>query len=401
MNETLFCDASGLRLIQEFEGSPRLKARLCEGNAWELGWGTTFHIDGTPVKEGETCTEADALAMFRNALRIFEDAVRDMVTVPLNSHQFSALVAFAYNVGIENLRSSTVMRKVNENRMDDAAASFGMWIFATNGQGHKQALRGLLRRRYAEACLFLGYDWSVAVDIDAIALQKDPPESLPGADRVRYKTAFKDVLAVAQRYPIDAELVLSSPAPAPSNPAGNGGVAPVPQTLGATPTAQKSAAPVVVPPVAAGPAAAPKPTAPSPGSFQSGPGIAPITTTKVTVPEAQAQNPVAPPKPPVPIPPSVPVSPQNDMGPTTRTMWVSKRFWGGVLIIGGRLIIAADVAGNFAPMVRAFIGDGILMDWGTGVIVTVLGEILFDRGEKHAKGPMDTPKRIALMTPAP
>jgi hypothetical protein len=102
-----------------------------------------------------------------------------------------------------------------------------------------------------------------------------------------------------------------------------------------------------------------------------------------------------------PLPPSVQVGTNNEMGPTTRTMWVSKRFWGGVLIIGGRLIIAADVTGSFSPAVKAFIGDGILMDWGTGVIVTVLGEIIFNRGEKKAEGPMDTPKRIALMTPAP
>lgn len=82
-------------------------------------------------------------------------------------------------------------------------------------------------------------------------------------------------------------------------------------------------------------------------------------------------------------------------------MWVSKRFWGGVLIIAGRLIIVADIGGHFAPAVKSFIGDGILMDWMTGVIVTMIGELVFDRGEKKAQGPMDTPKRIALTTPAP
>ena len=82
-------------------------------------------------------------------------------------------------------------------------------------------------------------------------------------------------------------------------------------------------------------------------------------------------------------------------------MFRSKRFWGGVLIIGGRLIIVADVGGNFAPFIRSFIGDGVLMDWSTGVIVNILGEALMDRGEKKAEGPMDTPKRVALATPAP
>jgi hypothetical protein len=31
----------------------------------------------------------------------------------------------------------------------------------------------------------------------------------------------------------------------------------------------------------------------------------------------------------------------------------------------------------------------------------MVGELVLDQGEKKAKGPMDTPKRIALMTPAP
>ena len=101
------------------------------------------------------------------------------------------------------------------------------------------------------------------------------------------------------------------------------------------------------------------------------------------------------------MPPSVQVSTTNDMGGTTRNMFRSKRFWGGALILAGRAIIVLDVGGHFAPAVRSFIGDGILMDWMTGIIVTMVGEMILDRGEKKAEGPIDTPKRIALMTPAP
>lgn len=99
------------------------------------------------------------------------------------------------------------------------------------------------------------------------------------------------------------------------------------------------------------------------------------------------------------MPPSVQVNSQNDMGTSTKVMYRSKRFWGGVLIITGRIIIALDVTGHFAAPVRAFIGDGVLMDWMTGVIVTMIGELILDRGEKKAEGPMDTPKRVALATP--
>ena len=36
MNDHLYVNNHGLRLITQFEGEPRLKARLCEGGAWEL-----------------------------------------------------------------------------------------------------------------------------------------------------------------------------------------------------------------------------------------------------------------------------------------------------------------------------------------------------------------------------
>ena len=201
MNEHLFTNNDGLRLISTFEGAPRLKARLCEGGRYELGYGVTFHLDGSPVLENQTCTEDQAMAMFRNALQRFELAVLAHVTVPLNSNQFSALVAFSYNVGEANFAGSTVLRMVNQLRFEDAAAAFGMWVFATR-DGYKQALRGLLRRRYAEACLFLSYDWVEACADEAVALQREKPAKLPGADRVLYKTPFANILRVAQHYPL-------------------------------------------------------------------------------------------------------------------------------------------------------------------------------------------------------
>lgn len=200
MNEYYTCN-DGLRLITQFEGSPRTTARLCEGDRWELSFGVTFYPDGSPVKQGDTCSEDQALAMFRHALEVFEAAVRDMVTVPLTQHQFSALVAFTYNVGEANARKSTVLRETNNNRIYDAAAAFGMWLYATKN-GRKQAYRGLLRRRYAEACLYLGYDWIEACDDEFIRLKAQPPAGGIGTDAVLFKTPWADVLQVARDYPL-------------------------------------------------------------------------------------------------------------------------------------------------------------------------------------------------------
>jgi len=66
-------------------------------------------------------------------------------------HQFDALVSFAYNVGIGNLKSSTLLRKLNAGDYDGAALEFHRWK-RSNGR----VLPGLVRRRAAEALLFQG-----------------------------------------------------------------------------------------------------------------------------------------------------------------------------------------------------------------------------------------------------
>lgn len=290
MNDHLKISPHGLRLIKEFEGFPRLKARLCEGNRWELGWGCTYYPDDTPVAEGDAIELPYATTMLQHALRVTEDAVKRLVTVPISQHQFDGLCAFVYNVGEANAATSTVIRETNAGRRDDAAAAFGMWIYATNGAGHKQALRGLVRRRYAEATCYLGYDWTEACEDDAIALKREPPATLPGRDRVIYKTPFKDVLAVAQRYPLSepADAILFEPAPTPAA-VPKVAAAPVPDSAIAIPedvlVLDTPAAPATGP--AAGQPGAAHPTQPSPpaapapktpaatGSGHAGPAVAP------------------------------------------------------------------------------------------------------------------------------
>ena len=325
MNEQLFTNAHGLRLIQEYEGAPRLKARLCEGNSFELSYGVTFDLNGNPFTADSTCTPEESDALFRNALELFERGVRELVTVPLNSNQFSGLTAFAWNIGLANFATSSVLRRVNENRMDDAAACFGMWIFATNGAGHKQALRGLLRRRYAESCLFMSYQWEQACDTDAIALQREIPETLPGTDRVIYRTPFKDVLAVAQRYPLEAELVLTTKADPAAVPASGAAGQPAPQPS----QAQAAPAPPSKPGATSSPASSP---APSPKPPQ-GTSVAPV------------------PVPARPEPPLLPTPAQQREGvngsttpgidpSSPKSMLLSRRFWGLLMVISGRVVFA-------------------------------------------------------------
>jgi len=381
MNDHLFTNSHGLRLITQFEGAPRLKARECEGGKWEVGYGVTFDLQGNPFKEGDTCTEDQAMAYFRNALERFENAVRRHVTVELTSNQFSALVAFCYNIGEANFagsdtkKPSTVLRETNAGRYDDAAVAFGMWLFATKN-GHQQALRGLLRRRYAEACLYLGYDWVEACEDDAIALKREIPAELPGRDAVIYKTPFKDVLRVAQRYPLPPAtqpapvpkpaqaaipdsssdiLVLDTPEP-PVRAGGKGGAAPTPQPSVAAPAPSKT-------------------TSPSAGT--SSPPAIPVGPIVAPQPEAR----------PVPLPAPKPVPPPplpKDAAPAgiePKDMVLSKRFWG--------LAITAAGTTNFLPRgVNEWInneGNRELLTW---LAVVAIGLILFKIGQAKATRPL-------------
>jgi lysozyme len=72
------------------------------------------------------------------------------VTVPLNDNEFGALTSFTFNLGIGNLKSSTLLKKLNAGDRAGAADEFGKWV---NAGG--KPLPGLVKRRAAERALFL------------------------------------------------------------------------------------------------------------------------------------------------------------------------------------------------------------------------------------------------------
>lgn len=230
MNDHHRLNGFGLELLTEYEKGPQdgsvpltpggaaMEPYICPGDMLTIGYGCTKFFGGMEVLPTDRLSdEVSARALLADQLIEYEAAVKRLVTVALNSNQFSALTCFAFNCGISALAGSTLLKHVNSNRFDDAADQFGAWLYSTSGQ-HKQALRGLLRRRYSEACLWMGYSWSVACADDAVAMVRERPPGNIGTDKVLFKTKFTDVLTVAQRYPLpplDDELVLTTPAPSP------------------------------------------------------------------------------------------------------------------------------------------------------------------------------------------
>lgn len=135
----------GVDLIKSFEGL-ELKSYKDSVGVWTWGYGSTGpHV--TPDKVG---TKEEAEQLIKKDLERFEKGVSDLVKVPLSQNQYDALVSFSFNLGLSNLKSSTLLKKLNASDYSGASKEFERW----NRAGGK-VLNGLTRRRIAERNLFL------------------------------------------------------------------------------------------------------------------------------------------------------------------------------------------------------------------------------------------------------
>lgn len=143
----------GLRLIRQFEGCARLRSDgMVEaypdpgtgGHPWTIGWGATGPgIGPGTVWTQAACDQRLVADIARHALDV-ETALGDM---PTTQGQFDALVSFHYNTGA--IRRSTLLKHHLSGDHTAAAAQFARW----NRAGGR-VLRGLVRRRNAEAKLY-------------------------------------------------------------------------------------------------------------------------------------------------------------------------------------------------------------------------------------------------------
>jgi len=139
-----------LKLLHKYEGLV-LDAYLCPAKVPTIGYGNTFYEDGSKVKMGDKITKERAIELFENILENnFASQVKRLIKSRVTNNQFSALVSFAYNVGVGNLKRSTLLKLVNSNPNDPAIRQqFMRW----NRAGGK-VLLGLTRRRESEADLY-------------------------------------------------------------------------------------------------------------------------------------------------------------------------------------------------------------------------------------------------------
>ena len=153
---------AGITFIHTFE-SLKLKAYPDPGSGgdpWTIGWGSTTDLNGNPIKPGTVWTKGMADEKFAQDLAKFEAGVNRLIgTTPTTQNQFDALVSFAYNVGLdidddtkaEGLGDSTLLKHHNAGRYDSASLEFVKW-----NKNDGRVMRGLTRRRFAEAEIYRG-----------------------------------------------------------------------------------------------------------------------------------------------------------------------------------------------------------------------------------------------------
>lgn len=139
---------AGCALIEEFEGF-RSQPYQDAVKVWTIGYGSTKGVGpNTPA-----ISRADARARMRREVDSEYGAAVNALGVPLNQHQFDALVSFVYNTGPGAIASSTTIgTHLRARRWDAAADALLEW---NKGGKPPRVIDGLTRRRQAERELFL------------------------------------------------------------------------------------------------------------------------------------------------------------------------------------------------------------------------------------------------------
>ena len=136
---------AGLDIIKQFE-SCKLTTYKDMVGINTIGYGHTGDV-ATP---GNTIDQDTADQLLVEDVEKTEAGVSKLISkIDITDNQFSALVAFAYNVGVHALAQSHLLIKLKSGDIAGAADAFLIWDRAAGS-----VVPGLLRRRTAERVLF-------------------------------------------------------------------------------------------------------------------------------------------------------------------------------------------------------------------------------------------------------
>lgn len=164
-------------IIQPSEGL-RLKAYRDVVGILTIGYGHTSEAGYPVVRAGDVITEAQADAILTKDLHATEAGVMDMLKAapfPVKQCEFDALVSLAFNIGLRNLRNSSLLRAYLSGDTRTAADKFLDWKYAGG-----RPVAGLTSRRIRERAWFLYGDAKPAPTPAVVASL--PPQTARAVD---------------------------------------------------------------------------------------------------------------------------------------------------------------------------------------------------------------------------
>jgi len=111
---------------------------------WNIGYGAT----GRDIGPNTVWTQAQADADLQDRIDNLGQWI-DNFGVPLTGNQKGALVSLAYNIGIGNLGTSTLLKCLRRGDIAGASSQFLVWNKAAG-----KVMQGLVNRRKAEKTIF-------------------------------------------------------------------------------------------------------------------------------------------------------------------------------------------------------------------------------------------------------
>jgi lysozyme len=146
-----------IELCKSFEGFSS-KPYLCPAGVATIGYGTTTIMCSKGLHYGQNMPiTLSMLPITKEEAEVFllqeltKAAVGVLWLCPSlanDNKKFNAIVDFSYNLGLGRLQTSTLRKKINEQKWDEACTELLKW-----NRGGGRVLAGLVKRRKAEVAL--------------------------------------------------------------------------------------------------------------------------------------------------------------------------------------------------------------------------------------------------------
>jgi lysozyme len=133
-------------LARRFEGL-YLSPYLCPAGVPTIGYGATYYEDGTRVTlfDPAITKERAELLLVWMIETVYMPAVLRLCPGIDCPNRLAAVIDFVFNLGANNLKQSTLRRRINAGDWDAVPTELRKWV-----RGGGKVLRGLVLRREAE-----------------------------------------------------------------------------------------------------------------------------------------------------------------------------------------------------------------------------------------------------------